>query len=310
MILAVIICLVLGRFFMLFTSTTPVEKNGWEQFWDAIVDFFMTKDSTGMNYLARIGIAVGIIIVAYILIKLICHFIKKALGVKRKGPEIDVSARLFVVQVIKVLLWVGVAFAVIAVLKIDTTGLAGVTSAVTVALGLALQDIVVGFASGLLVIHHHIFLAGEFVSITNSYGTQEGIVDRVQVFFTYLKTPAGQELTIPNSAVLKATVTNYTRSGERRMDYNVGVAYNSDIAKVKKVLEDLIKDDPRRMKERPYEVYLYELGAYSVGVRVRCWTTPDNYWPLFNNMSEMVLLAFNKNGIYIPSSTDRLIMKD
>ena len=295
---------------MIFTSTTPAETNPWQQFWDSVVAFFLNKDDSGLNYLTRILICIGIIIVSFFLIKFICFLAKKALGVKKKGLEVDLTARHFIIQVLKVFLWIGVAFVVIGMLKINITGLAGITSAVTVALGLALQDLVMAFASGLIVIHHKTVSVGEFICVTNSFGKVEGVVDRVQIFFTYIKTPAGQEVTIPNSNMFKAVITNYTRTGKRRMDYDVGVAYNSDIALVKKVLEDLIKDDPRRMKEEAYSIYLYELGAYSVGVRVRCWTTPENYWPLYNDMSEMVLLAFNKHGIYIPSSTDRLIMKD
>ena len=193
---------------------------------------------------------------------------------------------------------------VIGTLKIDTSGFAGVVSAVTVALGLALQDLVMAFASGILIIHQKHFKAGDFIGVTNSYGTQEGTVLKVQIFFTYLQTPNGQELTIPNSNMLKAVVTNYTQLGKRRLNYDVGVSYDTDIEVAKKAYLDLIKDDPRVLKDEECTVYLYELGAYSVGIRIRLWTKPEDYWPLYNELSEKILLASRANGIYIPSSTD------
>lgn len=290
---------------MIFTSTEPTTTpSGWEQFWQSVVDFFMVKDDKGLNYLTRILIAVGTIVIAYFLIKFIAFLLKKAFGIRKKGPGVDVTAKYFIVQSVKVILWIGVAFMVIGTLKIDTSGFAGVVSAVTVALGLALQDLVMAFASGILIIHQKHFKAGDFIGVTNSYGTQEGTVLKVQIFFTYLQTPNGQELTIPNSNMLKAVVTNYTQLGKRRLNYDVGVSYDTDIEVAKKAYLDLIKDDPRVLKDEECTVYLYELGAYSVGIRIRLWTKPEDYWPLYNELSEKILLASRANGIYIPSSTD------
>ena len=295
---------------MIFEAVTPeTSKSWWEEFWDAVVSFFLDKDEKGLNYLSRIGIAIAIIVIAYFLIKLLIHFIKKAFGIKKKGPDVDVSAKFFIVTIIKAFLWIGVAILVIAVLKIDTTGIAGITSAITVALGLALQDLIVGFASGAVVIHQHHIATGDFIGVTNSYGTAEGTVYKIHMFLTYLRTPAGQEITIPNSNMLKAVVTNYSRTGRRRLDYDVGVSYDTDIELAKKVFMDLVKDDPRIYEGEVPVVYVYELGAYSVGIRIRVVTKYQEYWNMYNEMSEKVLLACRENGIYIPSSTDRQIMK-
>ena len=97
---------------------------------------------------------------------------------------------------------------------------------------------------------------------------------------------------------------DYTRLNKRRVNYDVGVAYDSDIELVKKVLLDVVKDDELVLKKEECIVYVYELGSYSIGVRIRCWTKFKDYWPFYNALSEKVLLAFRENGIRIPSSTD------
>ena len=282
-------------------------SNPWNDFWQSFVDFFMTKDTSGINYLSRILIAVALIVISWFFIRFFGFLLKKAFGIKRKGPEIDVSAKFFIVNIIKIGLWIGVAFVVVWILKIDTTGIAGVTSAITVAIGLALQDLIGCFASGLLILQQKHIVTGDFVSISNGLGTAEGTVTRIHFFFTYLKTPNGQEVTIPNNNVQKALVTNYTKLGKRRMNYDVGVAYNSDIELVKKVFTDLVKDDPRRLPKEELNVYVYELGAFAVGVRIRLWTKFDQYWPLYNELGEKILLACRENNIYIPCSTDRVV---
>lgn len=290
---------------MIFDEATT---NPWNEFWNSVAEFFLTKDTSGINYLTRILIAVALIVVSWFIIRFVGFLMKKAFGIKRKGPEIDVSAKYFIVNIFKAVLWLGVAFIVVWILKIDTTGIAGVTSAVTVAVGLALQDLIGCFASGLLVLNQKFIVTGDFVSISNGLGTAEGTVIKIHFFFTYLRTPNGQVVTIPNNNVQKALVTNYTRLGKRRLNYDVGVAYNTDIALVKKVFTDLVKNDKRRLKDEELNVYVYELGAFAVGVRIRLWTKFEDYWPLYNELGEKILLACRENNIYIPCSTDRAVL--
>ena len=282
----------------------------WNEMWYKIGQFFMAPDSTGISYLGRIGIAFGIIIVGWLLVKFIAWLMKKALRIRKKGPDIDVSAKFFVVTAVKILLWIGIAFLVASTLKFDLTGLAGVTSAVTVALGLALQDLIACFASGLIILQQKNIKTGEYISVQNSFGLCEGFVTKIHFFFTYLRTPNGQEVTVPNNNMLKAVVTNYSRLGKRRINFDFGVSYDTDIEKAKEALLEIITNDERVLKEEERVVYVYELGAYSVGLRIRCWTNFEDYWPVYNEMAEKVLMVCRKNNIYIPSVTDRQILKN
>ena len=263
----------------------------------------MTPDDSGVNYLTRIIIAVVFIFLAWLVIKFIGFLLKRLFRIK-KGPEIDKSAKYFIVTVIKVILWIGVAFIVISILKFDLTGAAGVASAITVALGLALQDLIGCLFSGIVLLQQKNVLTGEFISVRNDYGESEGFVENVHLFFTHLRTPQGQIITIPNNTMTKAAITNYSRLGKRRIDYDVGVAYNSDIELTKKVLEEIITSDERVLRDEIRTAYIVKLDSYSVQMRVRCWTTFDNYWPVYNDLGEKILIAFRKNNIYIPSSTD------
>lgn len=281
----------------------------WNQFWYGVGQFFMVKDDNGINYLTRILFSIGIIVLSWLLIKLFEIILRKAMKVNKKGPAIDKSARFFVITVIKAILWILVAVLVIAILKIDVTGFAGIISAIAVALGLALQDLIGCMFSGLLLIQQKVILNGEYISVSNAYGVSEGIVDKVALFFTYLHTPQGQQVIIPNNNMTKAAITNYSRLGKRRIDYDVGVAYDSDIELTKKVLMDIIEKDDRVLPDEVRQIYVVKLDSYSVQMRIRCWTSVDNYWPVYNELGEKILLNFRKNNIYIPSSTDLKIEK-
>jgi len=278
--------------------------NAWTDFWRKVGEFFMTPDEAGINYLTRILIAIGAIVLAWLVLKLISFIYKRALHVKKKPMTIDVSAKFFILSIIKIFYWLAIAFVVISCLKIDVTGAAGIASAATVALGLALQDVIGCFAAGIIILNQKNIQTGDYISVHNDYGETEGFVTKIHFFFTYLRTPNGQEVSVPNSNMLHAVVTNYTRLNKRRVNYDVGVSYDADIELAKKVLTDLFKDNELVLQKEEFTVYVYELGAYSVGLRVRCWTKFKDYWPFYNSMSEKILLAFREHGIRIPSSTD------
>ena len=291
----------------LISLSTGVEW--WDNFCQKVSDFFLIPDGSGINYLTRIGIAIGLIIVGWIVIRFVGFLLKKAFKISKKGPNIDKSAKFFIITLIKILLWLVVALFVIAILKFDLAGFAGVASAVTVALGLALQDLIGCLFSGILLLQQKSTKTGDYISVKNDYGLSEGFVKDVHLFFTHLRTPQGQVVTIPNNTMTKAAVTNYSTLGKRRIDYDVGVSYDSDIALTKEVLKNIMDADERILKDEDKSVYVVNLDKYSVQVRFRCWTKFEDYWPVYNELSEKILLEFRKNNIYIPSSTDISIKK-
>lgn len=281
---------------------------GWIKFWQDFADFFWKADDHGLNYLSRIAIAIAIIVFAWLFIKLMALILRKALKVK-KGPDIDVSMKYFAIEIVKVLFWIGIAFLVASVLKFDLTGVAGITSAITVALGLALQDLLGSFFSGILILNQKIIKTGDYISVKNQYGECEGTVVRIHFFVTFLNTPRGQRVIIPNRNMSGAVITNYSTLGRRRIDYDVGVAYDTDIAKAKEVLMSTVKDEALLLPSGACEVYVESLGPYYVNLRLRCWVKFENYWKLYNQLSERVLLAFRESGIQIPSSTEYSLKK-
>ncbi len=297
---------------IIFADTTPETSAQltWESFVQKLSDFFLLPDNQGVNYLTRILVAVVLIVVSFFVIRLITWAIKRAMGIKKKGPDIDISAKYFIVTLIKVIMWIAVAFVVIGILKIDTTGIAGVTSAITVALGLSLQDLIGSLFSGVLLLQQKNIKTGEFISVSNAFGTCEGFVYNIHLFFTHLKTASGQIITIPNKNMVSAAITNYSRLGKRRLDFDVGLSYDVDVNKAKAVFTELVENETKALQDEARTVYISKLDSYSVQFRIRLWTTFDDYWTVYNALSEKVLLACRDNGFNIPSSTDFTVKKE
>ena len=224
-----------------------------------------------------------------------------------KTNNIDKSAKSFIVSVVKTLLWIFVAFLVLNVLGVDITSFAGILSAITVALGLALQDVIATFAAGVLILNQKLFISGDYVEISNAYGKVEGTVVKVSIMTTQLNTFDNQMVFVPNGNIIKSNLTNFSKEKLRRIVYTVNVAYNSDIELVKKVLNEIVDGEPRITKEKLPVIHVNALKEYSVEVVLKLWTDIADYWDVYNSLSEKILIAFAKNNIEIPSSTSFIV---
>ncbi len=274
---------------------------------ESLGNFFMGKEEGEMSNLEKIFIALAIIIVAHFVFKLLFFCLKRAMGInKKKGPQIDKSAQSFGLEVLKIVLWIIVGFIVVAILGVNITSFAGIMSAIAVALGLALQDVIASFAYGLLILNEKNFITGDYILVANEYGSVEGHVQRVGLVSTRLKTFDGQLVIIPNGNLAKANVTNYTRYPERRIVLTVGIGYNDDVALAKQVLAEIVNSDKRIINDENHKtiIHVSELGPYSVNVTIKCWVDYKLYWDVYNELSEPILLKFRENKINIPSSTD------
>ena len=281
---------------------------GWVDFWQRFADFFWKADETGINYLSRIGISIAIIVFTWLFLKLFTLLLKKMMHVK-KGPDIDASAKLILIGLIRFLIWIAIAFVVCSILKINLSGMGGVFASIGVALGLALQDLVGSFFSGLLIINQKIIRTGDYILVKNAFGECEGTVQRVHFFNTILISYKGQKIIVPNKNMASAVITNFTVTGERRIDYDVLVSFDSDVEIVKEALLSTIKDEKMIIKPELTQAFAESFAPYGINMRLRCWTSFDDYWTLLNQLTERVHLAFKEKGIYIPSSTDRNIKK-
>ncbi|MBP5343236.1 mechanosensitive ion channel family protein [bacterium] len=280
------------------------EIGDWfRKIFESIGSFFTHNEEGQLSNLEKILFSIVLIVVAWVVIKLIVLFLRRAMGLK-KTNNIDRSAKSFIVSVIKALLWVFVAFLVISILGIDMTSFAGVLSAITVALGLALQDVIGSFAAGLIILNQKNFKTDDYIQISNSFGQVEGTVVNVALMYTSLRTVNGQVIFVPNSNVVKSNLTNYTKESQRRITYTVNVAYDSDVELVKNVLLNLLNSDERISQDKMPQVHVNELGDFSVSFVIKCWTDNDKYWDVYNGLHERILLAFRENNINIPSSKE------
>ena len=161
---------------------------------------------------------------------------------------------------------------------------------------MALQGSLSNFAAGVLIILFRPFKAGDYVEAAGVGGT----IEEISIFTTQMKTPDNREIIIPNNNITTGTIVNYSAKKQRRIDLVVGVAYDADLKKARKVFEKIIAADDRILAKPESQVAVAELGASSVDFVVRPWVKAADYWAVRFDLNEQIKTELDKAGIGIP----------
>jgi small conductance mechanosensitive channel len=113
-------------------------------------------------------------------------------------------------------------------------------------------------------------------------------------------TPDNVKKIIPNGAMSSGTITNYSSQETRRLDLVLGISYNDDIEKAKKILREMVDADERILSDPEPFIAVKELADSSVNLLVRVWCRKENYWPLNFDWQSSVKLRFDKEGLSFP----------
>ena len=104
-------------------------------------------------------------------------------------------------------------------LGIDVTSIVALASVLTLALSLALQNMVSNIIGGFTILYTQPFHSGDYVEIAG----QSGTVQEINMTYTKLTTPDNKVISIPNSAVVAAQIVNYSAEETRRVSIDVSV---------------------------------------------------------------------------------------
>lgn len=124
---------------------------------------------------------------------------------------------------------------------VNFTGLAIIAGALSVGIGFGLQNIVNNFVSGLVLLIERPIKIGDRIIV----GGTEGFVRKISIRSTQIKTMSRSDVIVPNSELISAQVTNLMfKDYNTRIVVKVGVAYNSDVELVEKIIYKVADEHP------------------------------------------------------------------
>ena len=236
--------------------------------------------------------ALAVFMIGRLAIRIISGIIEKVLR-KSKMDNMLVN---FVLSIISALMLLFVLVASLDQLGVDTSSLIAIVGAAGLAIGLSLQDSLKNFAAGVLLVVFRPFREGDFVEAAGV----SGVVERITIFNTFMRTGDNREVIVPNGPIYGGVIVNYSKRETRRVDMTFGIGYDANLLQAKQLLQEILAEDERILKEPEPVVAVSELAESSVNFVVRPWVNTADYWAVLWDTNEKVKLRFDEAGISIP----------
>ncbi len=240
-------------------------------------------------YLPIIYIALGLII--YNIIKIIINKISKNKHIDKKKKTIISLIK----NIIKYLIYILMILSILNVYGVNTTSIIASIGVAGLVIGLAFQDIIRDFLSGIFILFDNQYTIGDTVSINNF----KGEVISFGLMSTKIKAATGEILILSNSSFKE--VINY--SIDNTILYiTLDVSYDTNIEKLEKVLNDL-KEDVMKIENVCGEYKLLGISEFSSSsikylVSIEC--NPNTHYQIKRDYLKLIRNTFNKNNIEIP----------
>ena len=239
-----------------------------------------------------IVIVIITLLIASQVIRLLSNMLDKFL----KRINIDIAVRRFLLSTLKVALYALVALGLAERNGISSASIEAILGSSGIAIGLAWQGSLSNFAGGMIILFSHPFSRGDYIITPKA----EGIVDTIGIIYTVLMTPDNKRISIPNGALANDVITNVTANDIRRIDIKVGVSYNTDIRKAKKLIKEAFDENGLILKNNDIVSYVDDLASSAVMLGGMAWCKTGDYLTAKWAIVEEIKIKFDKNGIEIP----------
>ena len=239
---------------------------------------------------------IAIVVITLFIASQVIRFFSKMLDKFLKRINIDIAVRRFLLSTLKVALYALVVLGLAERIGISSASIVAILGSAGVAIGLAWQGSLSNFAGGMIILFSHPFSRGDYIITPKA----EGIVDTIGIIYTILLTPDNKRISIPNGALANDVITNVTANDIRRIDIAVGVSYDTDIRKAKKLIKDAFDENGLVLKNNEILTYVSDLASSAVMLGGRAWCKTEDYWTARWGIIEEIKIKFDKNGIEIP----------
>lgn len=246
------------------------------------------------DWALNLGVALLILVIGWWVSALLGGWVRRA---ATRSSRIDPTiVPMFQSSVV----WAVRIFTIIAVLArfgVQTASLIAVLGAAGLAIGLALQGTLQNIAAGIMLLMLRPIRAGEYVGLSTGV---EGTVEEVGLFLTRLVQGDGIHLTLPNSTVWNATITNYSRNKTRRLDIPVTIRYSDNLAEALAKLTTIVNEQPLALKTPEPLVKVVEYKEQGVVVNIRVWAESAKYWDLRWGLFQQIRQSLDAAGFQAP----------
>ena len=249
--------------------------------------FYSAIQSSWDNFVAllpAIFLAIVVFSLGLLFIKQINIYSKKLILTKSNDPLIAD----FILSLISFVLTI-----LLLIICLGFLGFSGLTNKIlagagltTFVIGFALKDIGENFLAGILMAFQRPFRIGDLIEIIGIKGN----VIEMSLRSTTIKTPDGRDVFIPNGAILKNPLENFTIDDLMREELIITVGFDENIEKVFLVFEKVLNETELVLNEPKYNYYIKQIENDLVHFSILYWYRTDNVKVPGNNLKSSLFL--------------------
>ena len=232
--------------------------------------------------------ALLLLVVGILVIRTVMTIVQKILD----KSKLEKAAHNLIKSLLRVVLYLLLGLMVADKLGIDVTGIIALASVLTLAVSLALQNMLGNVIGGFTLLYTQPFHSGDYVDI----GAESGTVTEIGMTYTKLQTPDNKMISIPNATVVAGDIVNYTITGTRRVDIVAKAAYCVPTQKVIDALVQAGTVDKVLLDPAPMAV-ITNYGESAIEYSLRVWTKTEDYWDVYFAINKGVKDIFDTQDI-------------
>jgi moderate conductance mechanosensitive channel len=273
------------------------------------IDWNIFNDLISDNPLVRVLIAIWIGLILHMTLRIVIGvLVDRSVGRRHHLNPVDADKQKQTLKSVlstmsAVILWIIIVFVIITLLGVNIAALLTGAGLFGVIFGFGAQSIIRDFVSGMFIIGENQYRVGDIVDIITPSGIVSGVVEDLTIRITRLRDLDGNLHVVSNG--LAQSVTNYSYR-YANVNVDIRVAYNSDIDKVEKVIneigEAMAKDDQWKdiISEPIAFLRVDKFEDFGIVVKVLGEVQPAHQWEVAGDFRRRVITAFAKHKIQIP----------
>ncbi|MBO5893621.1 MAG: mechanosensitive ion channel family protein [Alistipes sp.] len=259
-------------------------------------DFVKNIWSDMLHWLVWTGIKMAISLAIFYVARWLLHKLVRIVDALMTRRGVEVSLHSFLLTAVKVLGYVLIVLIIVSVLGFNSSSFLAVLASMGLAIGMALSGTLQNFAGGIMILVLRPYRVGDFIEAQGVSGT----VSSISLFNTVVHTSDKKTIYIPNNAISTSIINNYSTSTTRRCSWKVSVAYGDDYDKIREAMLAIITRDGRALMDPAPVVRIDALADSAVVIEARAWVKNEEYWGLYDSVTEAFYKELPKCGANFP----------
>ena len=249
-----------------------------------------------LNWLVWTGIKTIISLAIFYAARWLLHKLLKVVDTVMTRREVEVSLHSFLLTAVKVLGYVFIVLIIVSVLGFNSSSFLAVLASMGLAIGMALSGTLQNFAGGVMILVLRPYRVGDFIEAEGVSGT----VSNITLFNTVVLTGDKKTIYIPNNTISTSIINNYSTSTTRRCSWKISVAYGDDYDQIREAMLSIIQRDGRALNDPAPYIRIDSLADSAVVIEARAWVKNENYWGLYDSVTEAFYKELPEHGANFP----------